>query len=282
MIEIGKWNPLRVVKEVDFGVYLNGGALGEILLPDRYVPDQCEAGDTLNVFICNDSEDRLIATTQNPYAVAGDFAFLKVVSVHAAIGAFLDWGLPKDLLVPFKEQNVRMKEGERHIVRVYVDASQRIVASAKLDQFLNQKPSPYEVGQAVTLLICSETDLGYKAIINNASWGMLYFDGIFTPLKKGQHTKGYIQKIRPDHKIDLCLQKPGYEKVGGVTATILRVLKSEGGFIAITDKSPPEIIVRTFHVSKKTYKKAVGALYKKRLITIEPKGIRLNIEEEMP
>ncbi|MFQ5588443.1 MAG: S1 RNA-binding domain-containing protein [Nitrospiria bacterium] len=276
MIKIGKWNRLPIVKEVDFGIYLDGGVLGEILLPDRYAPDLCEAGDMLNVFIYADSEDRLIATTQSPYAVVGDCACLKVVSVHADIGAFLDWGLPKDLLVPFKEQNLRMKAGERHIVCLYVDDSRRIVASAKLDRFLTQKPNPYRLGQAVDLLICNETDMGYRAIINNTSWGMLYFDGVFTQLKKGQRTKGYIQKVRPDHKIDLCLQKPGYEKVEGTAKMILRILKSEGGFIALTDKSPPEVIAKKFNVSKKTYKKALGALYKKRWITIETTGIRLN------
>ncbi len=278
MTAIGKWNALQVVKEVDFGVYLDGGALGEILLPDRYVPDHCEAGDTLEVFICNDSNDRLIATTDKPYAVAGDFAFLKVVSVHPAIGAFLDWGLPKDLLVPFKAQPVRMKVGEWHIVYIDVDDKQRVVASAKLDAFMDQNPGDYTVGQPVSLLICHQTDMGYKAIINNAHWGMLYFDGIFKPLKIGQKIKGYIQKIRPDYKIDLCLEKPGYEKVGGVTETILRVLKAEGGFVSITDKSPPGVIAKKFNVSKKTYKKAVGALYKKRLITIDPEGIRLNVK----
>ncbi len=281
VLEIGKWNDLQVVKEVDFGVYLDGGELGEILLPDRYVPDHCEAGQTLSVFIYNDSEDRLIATTQHPDASVGDFAFLKVVSVHASIGAFLDWGLPKDLLVPFKEQKLKMKIGEWHLVYLYLDPRQRIVASAKLDQFLNQKPVHYDVGQAVDLLIWNQTDIGHKAIINNVHSGMLYFDGIFKPLKRGEKTKGYIKKVRSDYKIDLCLEKPGYEKVEGVTESILNILKAEGGFVAVTDKSAPELITKKFNVSKKTYKKAVGALYKKRLITIEPTGIRLTVEGEV-
>lgn len=274
-VEIGQWNMLKVAKEVDFGLYLDGGDLGEILLPDRYVPDHTEAGDSLKVFICNDSEDRLIATTDMPYAVSDDFAFLKVVSVNESVGAFLDWGLPKDLLVPFREQQVKMKVGAWYVVRVYVDADQRIAASSKLDRFLDQTPIQYSVGQAVDLMICKETDIGYKSVINRAHWGVLYFDDVFKPLKKGQKTRGYIKKLRSDRKIDLCLQKLGYEKVGDMTETILNALKSEGGFISVTDKSPPELIAKQFNVSKKTYKKAIGALYKKRLIKIEPDGIYL-------
>ncbi len=274
MVEIGKLNKLRVVKEVDFGIYLDGGDLGEILLPQRYVPENCKVGDSLRVFIYLDSEDRIIATTETPYAMVGDFALLKVVSVNS-VGAFLDWGLPKDLLAPFSEQNPKMEEGRSYIVRVYVDNRNRIAASSKLDKYLDNEPGNFRIGREVKLLICNQTDIGHKAIINSSHWGVLHYNDVFQPLKKGQKTKGFIKKVRDDNKIDLCLHKPGYEKVDDVTETILTVLKEQGGFISVTDKSSPEVIYKLFGVSKKTYKKAIGAIYKKRLITIENNGIRL-------
>ena len=275
MTEIGKFNTLRIAREVDFGVYLDGGVLGEILLPDRYVPDHCEAGTLLEVFIYYDSEDRLIATTERPYAVVGEFAFLKVVSV-SAVGAFLDWGLTKDVMVPFREQKGRMKTGESHLVRIYLDPSGRIAASAKLDQFLNLTPISYRVGEEVSLLIYHQTPIGYKTMINAQHWGMLYADDLFQALKPGQKVSGFIKKVRADHKIDLSLQKPGYERVEPVTGTIMKILEAHGGFLPVTDKSPPETIADLFKVSKKTFKKAIGALYKKRAITIEEAGIRIN------
>ena len=275
MAEIGVLNNLRVVKEVDFGVYLDGGEHGEILLPRRYVPANCKVDDKIRVFIYLDSEDRLIATTEGPYAMAGDFALLKVVAVNSA-GAFLDWGLPKDLLVPFSEQRPLMEKGKSYIVRVYVDKqSNRIVATTRLDKYLDNDPGNFHAGQEVKLLICNQTDIGYKAIINGTHWGVLYSNEVFQSLKRGQKTKGYIKKVRDDNKIDLCLQKPGYEKVGDVTETILNVLKKKGGFLPVTDKSSPEIIYKLFGVSKKTYKKAICAIYRKRLVTIENNGIKL-------
>ncbi len=280
MTEIGIVNELTVVKEVDFGVYLDGGGLGEILLPQRYVPQNCKAGDILKVFIYLDSEDRVIATTEHPYAMVGDFALLKVVSV-TSVGAFLDWGLPKDLLVPYREQNTTMKEGKSYIVRVYLDNSNRIAASAKLDKYLDKEPGGLQEGQEVELFICNQTDIGYKAIINSSHWGVLHFNEVFQTLKRGQKIKGFIRKIRDDDKIDLCLHKSGYEKVDDVTGTIITVLKEQGGFISVTDKSSPETIYTLFSVSKKTYKKAVGALYKKRLITIEDNGIRLSKKSDI-
>ncbi len=274
MAEIGVLNNLRVVKEVDFGVYLDGGEHGEILLPLRYVPENCKVDDNIRVFIYLDSEDRLIATTERPYAMVGDFALLKVVAVESA-GAFLDWGLPKDLLVPFSEQSPIMEEGKSYVVRVYVDKSNRIAGSTRLDRYLDNDTGNFHVSQKVELLICNQTDIGYKAIINGTHWGVLYYNEVFQSLKSGQKTKGYIKKVRDDNKIDLCLQKLGYEKVDDITETILGVLKEQGGFISVTDKSTPETIHKLFGISKKTYKKAIGAIYRKRLITIENNGIKL-------
>ncbi|GAX61305.1 nucleic acid binding protein [Candidatus Scalindua japonica] len=275
MAKIGVFNNLRVVKEVAFGVYLDGGEHEEILLPNRYVPDNCKVGDNIRVFIYLDSEDRFIATTERPYAMVGDFALLKVVAVES-VGAFLDWGLPKDLLVPFSEQFPIMEKGKSYIVKIYVDKkSNRIAATTRLDRYLDNIPGNFNAGQEVELLICNQTDIGYKAIINGTHWGVLYSNEVFQTLKSGQKIKGYIKKVRDDNKIDLSLHKPGYEKVDDVTETILTVLKEQGGYIPVTDKSSPETIYKLFGVSKKTYKKAIGAIYKKKLITIENDGIKL-------
>ena len=275
MAEIGIFNNLRVIKEVDFGVYLDGGEHEEILLPRRYVPENCKVDDNIKVFIYLDSEDRFIATTETPYAMVGDFALLKVVAVES-VGAFLDWGLLKDLLVPFGEQSPTMEIGKSYIVKIYVDKqTNRIAATTRLDRYLDNEPGNFHAGQEVKLLICNQTDIGYKAIINGTHWGVLYSNEVFQPLKSGQKTKGYIKKVREDNKIDLSLHKPGYERVDDITDTIINVLKEQGGFISVTDKSSPETINKLFGVSKKTYKKAIGAIYRKRLITIESDGIRL-------
>ena len=276
MAEIGVYNNLRVIKEVDFGVYLDGGEHEEILLPRRYVPEDCKVDDIIKVFVYLDSEDRFIATTETPYAIVGDFALLKVVAVES-VGAFLDWGLLKDLLVPFGEQSPTMEKDKSYIVRIYVDKqSNRIAATTRLDRYLDNTPGNFHAAQEVELLICNQTDIGYKAIINGTHWGVLYSNEVFQPLKSGQKIKGYIKKVREDNKIDLSLHKPGYERVDDITDTILNVLKEQGGFISVTDKSSPETINKLFGVSKKTYKKAIGAIYRKKLITIENDGIRLS------
>ncbi len=276
MANIGKYNTLRVIKEVDFGVYLDGETEGEILMPVRYVPVKCQAGDFVDVFLYLDSEDRPIATTEKPFAQVGEFAMLRVQSVNK-IGTFLDWGIMKDLLVPFREQKVTMTEGRSYLVYIYVDEeTHRIVASAKLNKFLDKSLPDYTVGQEVDLVIESETDLGYKAIVNNLHWGILYENEVFEQLAKGLKIKGYIKKIRPDNKIDLSLHPLGYEKVDPLTQMILDEMKKMGGFIAVSDKSDAEEVYRVFGISKKSFKQAIGALYKKRLITITPDGIRLN------
>ena len=276
MVNIGKYNTLKVLKEVDFGVYLDGESEGEILMPIRYVPKNCQPGDMVDVFLYLDSEDRPIATTENPYAQVGEFAMLRVKSVNK-IGTFLDWGIMKDLLVPFREQKVTMIEGRSYLVYIHVDEeSKRIVASAKLNKFLDKTVPEYVTGQEVDLVIESETDLGYKAIVNNLHWGILYENEVFEQLAKGIKMKGYIKKVRTDNKIDLSLQPLGYVKVDPITQMILDELKKAGGFIAVSDKSEAEEVYRVFGISKKTFKQAVGSLYKKRLITIGTDGIRLN------
>lgn len=275
MAILGKVNPLKVVKEVEFGVYLDGGSDGEILLPKRYVPENCHIDDVLKVFIYNDSEDRLVATTETPFAQVGEFVCLQVVEVNA-VGAFLDWGLMKHLFVPFREQKLRMEEGRRYPVFVYVDFdSKRITASAKIEKFVDEGEPDLEVGQEVDLLVYKKTDLGWKAVINQQYTGMLYDNELFQDIVTGQSLKGFVKQIRPDFKIDLMLQKPGFEKIDDFAVALHEALKSANGFLPLTDKSPAEDIYNRFGVSKKTFKKAVGDLYKKRIITLEPEGLRL-------
>ncbi|WP_244824976.1 CvfB family protein [Carboxylicivirga mesophila] len=272
---IGKYNTLRVIKTVDFGVYLDGGELGEILLPIRYVPPGLKVDDDLEVFIYLDSEDRIIATTEEPHAIVGELAYLKVVSVNKT-GAFLDWGLMKDLLVPYREQAERMKEGERYVVYVYLDdESRRIVATSKLNSVLDNLMPEYEEGEEVDIMVIGKTDLGYKVAVNNTHSGMLYHNELFKPIKIGDSCKGYIKKVREDDKLDISLEKPGYEKIGGLAADIIEKLKVKGGHMDITDKSPAELIYKVFGTSKKNFKKAIGALYKQRLIKIDNNGISL-------
>jgi uncharacterized protein len=275
MIEIGKVNNLRVVKKVDFGVYLDGEELGEILLPKKYVPKICKPDSTIEVFIYLDSEDRIIATTQKPLAAVGEFASLKVVSI-STVGAFLDWGLEKDLLVPYREQKQSMNEGKFYVVYVYLDEkSNRIAASSKVHKFLNKIPTDFQIEQEVNLLICDKSENGYNAIINRTHMGLIYDNDNFMTLETGQKIKGFIKNVRDDEKIDLLLQKPGFEKIDDLSQSILEMLKQQDGFISVTDKSPPEIINKIFGVSKKSFKKAIGTLFKKRLISLEDNGIKI-------
>jgi predicted RNA-binding protein (virulence factor B family) len=275
MADIGKMNSLPVVRSSDFGLFLDGGELGEILLPKRYVSKDWKTGDAIEVFLMLDSEDRLTATTLKPYAMVDEFAYLRVVSV-TAVGAFLDWGLPKDLLVPFREQKIKMSEGQSYLVRIYFDrVSGRIAATSKLDKFLDKGAPGYAEGDKVDLLIGARTDLGYKAIVNGTHWGVIFHNEVFQPLERGRHMEGFIKQVRADGKIDLCLHKPGYEKVTELTDVILNHLKKRGGFMPVSGQSSPEEIYTLFGVSKKTYKQAIGALYKKRLIDFADNGTKL-------
>lgn len=274
MAELGKYNTLTIAREVDFGVYLDASKGIEILMPSRYLPSEYQIGDTVNVFVYRDSEDRLIATTETPFAQVGDFVFLEVVGV-SAFGAFLDWGLLKDLFVPHKEQKAKMQLGGKYLVYIYIDEeTDRITASAKIDRYVSKETPPFNPGDKVDLLIYQFSDLGYKAIINNRYGGMLYEDETFRHLPIGCKTTGYIKQVREDNKIDLLLDEPGYGKVGGVSEEILNYLETNDGYLALNDKSPSEDIYEAFGVSKKTFKKAIGDLYKRRLITIEQAGIR--------
>ena len=275
MLEIGKYNTLKIVKDLDFGVYLDGGNEKEILLPARYVPKNVKPGDEVEVFIYHDNEGRLIATTARPLATVGEFKFMEVKSVNNT-GAFLEWGLMKDLLVPFKEQKMPMREGRWYLVYVHLDhITGRIVASARIDKYLDNAMPEYTFNQEVNLLVADETDIGYKVIINNLHWGLVYYNEVFRRLEKGEEIKGYIKEVREDEKIDVSLVPLGYQKIEGLAGTILESLKSQGGFIAVHDKSAPEVIQSLFQCSKKSFKQAIGALYKQHLITLENGGISL-------
>lgn len=277
MAEPGKMNILLVTKVVEIGAYLDGENLGRILLPQRVMPPHCLAGTRLEVFVHYDQQGRLIATSKRPLALPGSFAYLKVVKL-TELGAWMDWGLSLSHLLPAptKEQKQMMEEGKSYLVRVVHDTKlERIFASSKVDQFLDQAPADYATEQEVDLLIGPHTDLGYKAIINDAHWGMLYENEVFKALKRGERLRGFIKKVREDQKIDLCLERPGYEKVGGLAEQILEHLRQHDGFMAVTDKTAPELIYQLFGVSKKNFKKAVGALYKKKIVILDDKGIRL-------
>jgi predicted RNA-binding protein (virulence factor B family) len=274
-LNIGKYNLLRVTKETAFGVYLDGANYGEILLPKRYVPKDCKPDSWVKVFVYLDSEDRLIATTATPLVTVGDVACLKVASV-TRFGAFLDWGLPKDLLVPHKEQAQPMQEGQSYVVCVYLDDhTETIAASSRLDLFLNELGGSFTPRQAVDLLIYERTDIGFKAVINNTHLGLLYANEVFQPLEIGQKVQGYIKAIRPDMKIDLMLQLPSAVAHDELTQKILQHLQASGGRSTFTDKRSPEDIYREFQVSKAHFKRALGQLYKQKRIVIEPGQIRL-------
>ena len=275
MAELGKYNTLTVLRKLDFGFYLDGGAEGDILLPLRYAPENCKPGDKVDVFVYFDSEDRIIATTEQPYARVGEFAYLKVVSVNA-VGAFVDWGLPKDLLVPFREQKQTMEEGKYYVVFIYIDTdSNRIAASAKLGQFLNLEPAGYLPGDEVDIMIIGISELGYKASIFNRHEGILYQNEVFRELSKGQKMKAYIRKVRPDGKIDLRLQKEGLEAIDQNAEMLLQILQDHNGILHISDHTPAPEINELLGMSKKLFKKAAGTLYKKKLILIEENAIRL-------
>ena len=275
MIEIGKFNQLKIIKQYAKEFHLDGGDAAIVLLPVTDAPQDSKVGDELSVFVYGDEKEGLHATTKRPFAQVNDVAWLKVVSVSHA-GAFLDWGLAKDLLLPFSEQTQKVVEGRFCLVKVFLDESNRIAASMLLDDFIQDEAFYLKEGQKVDLVIADETDLGRKAIINNEYWGVLYKNEIFQKLRKGQKTSGFIKKVREDNKIDLVLQLAKYaEKVDSVTEKILAKLKAQGGVMLITDKSPPDEIYKAFAVSKKVFKQSIGTLYKKRVILIDKDSISL-------
>ncbi len=274
-IRLGDYNTMVVVKKVDFGLYLDGGKAGEILLPSRYVPEGVEIGDELEVFIYLDQDERIIATTEKPLAKVGDFAYLEVKWVNE-YGAFLGWGLMKDLFCPFREQKKKMEIGESYIVYVHIDEdSYRIVASAKVDRYLNKDHCPLNSGDEVDLLVWQKTELGFKVIINNEYPGLVYEDQVFSLIHTGDRMKGYIQTVRNDGKIDVSLQKTGRQQTLDFSDTLLNYIRAHEGFCPFNDKSDAGDIYREFNVSKKVFKKAVGDIYKRRLITIANDGLHL-------
>jgi uncharacterized protein len=274
MITAGQYHSLKVIKKVDFGFYLDGGD-SEILLPTRFVPKGLKEGDELNVFIYHDSENRLIATTQKPKGIVGDIVALDVVSVTTQ-GAFLDWGLMKDLFLPASQQRLKALKGQTIPVMIYLDKQTgRVAATEKFGHFLDNENLSVEEKQEVDLFVYRKTDLGYEVIINEKHIGLMHFGDIFSPLKIGDRLKGHINKIRPDNKIDIKPGKIGYVKVETETEKILRLLKENNGYLPYHDKSEPEEIYSFFGVSKKVFKMAVGALYKQKKITLTKTGIQL-------
>ena len=275
MVQVGKVNSLTI-KNIDEGtIHLDGGRSGDILLAGRYTARKYSPGEELDVFIYVDRGQRLLATLQKPYAVVGEFAKLTVVGTTEA-GAFLGWGLEDDLFVPKSEQQNNMRAGQAWVVYVFLsEKNNRITASSKLDKFLGKQSPEYAVGEVVDLLIYANSALGYSAVVNSSHVGMIYENEVFKKLNIGERQKGYIKKIREDCKVDLQLQRTGAQGIDDVSQAILTIIQDSGGMVALTDKSPPEEIYKIFEVSKKVFKKAIGGLYKKKIIVLEKNGIRL-------
>lgn len=274
MLLLGKMNRLKVIKEVDFGLYLDG-EVDEILIPKRYVPENTKVGDTLDVFLYRDSEDRLIATTEIPKAMVGDYAYLEVVDTNR-YGVFLDWGMPKDLFVPFQEQNGKMAVGKKYVVKLYIDQeTNRIVASARIEHFLNKDPYNLNEGQDVKIIPFKYTDLGIKVIVNEEFEGMLYKNEIFETVIFGKEIDAYLKKIRPNGQLDIKLKRGGFSNNSTAQINILNKLKLNNGFLPFHDKSDPESIYAEFGISKRDFKQAISGLYKENKIALSPSGINL-------
>lgn len=273
MLAVGKFNHLEIKSITLTGAYLSSED-GEILLPVEYLPVDARPGDSLRVFIYPGSDGRLVATTLAPKVLLGEFAFLEVKDT-GKYGAFLDWGLEKDILVPFSEQPERMKKGEKHIVRVYLDNTGRIAASAKIRKFLEEKITSLREGDEVELMIYEFTDLGAKVIVNNRYTGLLFRDELHGERTLGERLTGYVKKIRDDKKIDVTLRKSGSHEMAEAKAKILRALAASGGYLPLNDKSSPEMIAEVVRMSKKTFKKAVGGLYKEGLVVLTGAGLKL-------
>lgn len=275
MADVGKYNKLEVLRQAEQGFYLSGEGGNDILLPNSYVPENCKIGDTIDVFVYRDSEDRIIATTLKPKATVGEFAGLKVVA-STQVGAFMDWGLVKDLLAPFKEQQTRMVVGKTYAVYIMLDEeTDRVVATSRFNRFLSEDAPDLIADQEVDLLINKRTPMGFQAIVNNKWKGMIYENETFQALQPGQKLRGYVKLVRPDHKIDLILQKPGFENIDPVIGKILDYMDLHDGTMDITDKSPAEVIYAKFGISKRAFKQSIGVLYKKRVIKIDKDKISL-------
>jgi predicted RNA-binding protein (virulence factor B family) len=278
MASLGVWNELKLLRWAPEAAYLDGGDDGDVLLPLNQVPPGSKPGQMLKVFVYLDAEDLFAASTRVPIAQLGDVANLKVMSTNKA-GVFLDWGLPQNLFLPWKEvkyeQKRLIKAGQKILVILFTDEDGRVIASTRLEDFLSDEAEEFQEGEKVTLTIGDPTDIGVRVVVNNRYWGMVHSSDIFGKLTKGETREGYIKALRADHKLNIALSAPGYAKVDAIAQGILDLLKRRGGFLAVTDKSNPEQIYELFGVSKKAFKQTLGTLYKNRRIVIEPDGIRL-------
>lgn len=276
MSHIGRVQTLVILRESDNGFYLDGGKDQEILLPKREIPPDVEQGDEVSVFISRDSEDRIVATTRIPLCQVNEFAAMEVIEVHPRLGAFLDWKFPKDLLLPYAEQSRPVRKGERVVVRVILDPkSERLIATTKLGRYLDKTAARYLAGDPVSLIVLEETPLGFVAIIEGRHRGLIHRSDLVRRLEIGERIEGFVRAVKEDHKIDLTLEPPGRQRVGDLSSRILDELRAAGGELAFGDASPPDVIREHFGSSKKAFKQAVGALYKKGLIDLNPESIRL-------
>lgn len=279
MIQVGKYNTLKVVKEVDFGMYLDGGNGEEILLPKRFVPEGLQPDDEIKIFIYHDNDGRLIATTQSPVAIVGEIAMMEVADVNSA-GAFLKWGIMKDVFCPISLQERRMRPGDKRLVMLFIDEKTgRVTATEKIDKYLSNYEISVTVGDAVDLVVYQKTDIGYKVIINSKHLGVLHFNEVFKEYEIGEKLKGFVKHIRPDHKIDVSPGTKGYARIPSEEQKILNLLNENNGYLPYNDKSNPEEIYSYFGMSKKTFKMTLGAMYKKRLITFTQTGTKLEQPE---
>lgn len=274
-MQLGDYHVLRIARETDFGMFLENEDGEEVLLPNKYVPQDAKIDENIEVFVYLDHEERPVATTLKPKIKLDDFALLECVAV-SKFGAFLDWGLEKHLFVPFKEQVVPMENGRKYLVFCYLDLeTNRLAASSKVHAFLSNEELTVEPFEEVDLIVTNETELGFNVIINKLHLGLIYHDDVFQPMKFGEELKGVVKKIRPDHKIDVTLQRPGYRSIEPNADKIMEELQKNGGRLPVSDKSSPEDIQQLLHMSKKSFKKAAGTLYKKRLIVIKENEIVL-------
>lgn len=280
MIRLGKTNKLTILRQTPPGMFLGDDENEVVLLPNKFIEPDFKVGDEIEVFIYRDSEDRLIATRLKPYVEVNHFAYLNVSEV-SKVGAFLDWGLEKDLFVPFKEQKQKMIEGQSYVVYIYIDElTERIVGSSKINKFISNEVLQVELGEEVDLLVYNETDLGFTCVINEMHKGLIYHNDVFTDLVVGDQTKGYIKLIREGNLIDLSLQNLGFKHVLSSTEKILEYLNTHEGYLELTDKSSPDLIERRFDMSKSTFKKSIGVLYRQRKVTLHEDGVRLVANKE--
>ncbi len=275
MIHIGEYNTLTILRDTEPGLFLGDNEENEVLLPNRYVPASFEVGDSLEVFVYLDNEERLVAVTDKPYIKRGDFALLRCNAI-TKMGAFLDWGMVKELFCPFKEQAFKMKKGGWYLVYCYLDEkTDRLVASSKTNRFLDNKELTVEQFEEVDLIVSHPSEIGMNVIVNKKHLGLIYNDNIFQDISVGDRLKGVVKKIRPGNKLDIALGQVGYRNIEPNAELIMKELEDNSGYLNLSDKSDPEDIKRVLQMSKKSFKKAIGSLYKQKLIRIEPDGIYL-------